>query len=48
MRAEQTKCEQAQKGVDQLIDKLNDLCQQAFNKYECAEDYEGEKQSLSI
>jgi len=26
LRAEMTKCEQAQKGVDALVDKLNDLC----------------------
>ena len=30
LRAEMTKCEMAQKGVDQLVDKLNDLCQKAY------------------
>jgi len=34
--------------VDQLVDQLNDLCQQAFQKYESAEDFEGEKESLSL
>ena len=27
LRAEMTKCEQAQRGIDQLIDKLEDLCE---------------------
>jgi len=31
LRAEMTKCEQAQKGIDELIDKLEDLCQEASN-----------------
>lgn len=31
MRAEMTKCEQAQKGVDQLIDELEDLAEEALN-----------------
>lgn len=31
MRAEMTKCEQAQKGVDQLIDQLEDLCEESIN-----------------
>lgn len=48
MRAEQTKCEQAQKGVDQLVDKLNDLCQQAYTHFNQAEDFTAEKRSLSI
>ena len=26
-----TKCEQAQKGIDQLIDKLEDLCEEALD-----------------
>lgn len=26
-----TKCEQAQKGVDSLIDKLEDLCEEAVD-----------------
>ena len=31
IRAEMTKCEQAQKGVDSLIDKLEDLCEEAVD-----------------
>jgi len=31
LRAEMTKCEQAQKGVDSLIDKLEDLCEEAVD-----------------
>lgn len=31
MRAEMTKCEQAQKGIDSLIDKLEDLCDEAMD-----------------
>lgn len=31
MRSEMTKCEQAQKGVDQLIDQLEDLCEEAVD-----------------
>lgn len=31
MRSEMTKCEQAQKGVDQLIDQLEDLCEEAMD-----------------
>lgn len=31
MRSEMTKCEQAQKGVDQLIDQLEDLCEESIN-----------------
>lgn len=31
MRAEMTKCEQAQKGIDSLIDKIEDLCEEAMD-----------------
>jgi hypothetical protein len=31
LRSEMTKCEQAQKGIDQLIDKLEDLCEEAMD-----------------
>ena len=31
MRSEMTKCEQAQKGVDELIDQLEDLCEEAVD-----------------
>ena len=31
MRSEMTKCEEAQKGVDQLIDQLEDLCEEAMD-----------------
>lgn len=48
LRAEMTKCEMAQKGVDQLVDKLNDLCQQAYQKYNVSSDFLKEKTSLSI
>ena len=30
-RAEMTKCEQAQKGVDSLIDKIEDLCEESVD-----------------
>ena len=31
MRSEMTKCEEAQKGVDQLIDQLEDLCEESMD-----------------
>lgn len=43
-----TKCEQAQKGCDTLVDKLNDLCMQAHQKYSTAKDFEKEKISLTM
>jgi hypothetical protein len=43
-----TKCEEAQKGVDKILSKLEGLCDQAFSGYNDDFDYRNEKQSLSI
>lgn len=43
-----TKCEEAQKGVDKILDKLEALCSKAFNEYSEDFDYSREKQSLSV
>lgn len=45
-----TQCEQAQKGVDQLVDRLTNLCQKAFDNHHYTDDFNfnSEKQSLSI
>ena len=48
LRSEMTKCEEAQKGVDKLLEKLEQLCNKAFNEYSEDFDYSKEKQSLSI
>lgn len=48
LRSEMTKCEEAQKGVDKILDKLEALCNKAFNQYSSDFDYSKEKQSLSI
>ena len=33
LRSEMTKCEEAQKGIDKLLQHLQDLCNQSFNNY---------------
>ncbi len=43
-----TKCEQAQKGIEVMIDRLQRLCDKANNEYGDSFDYNKEKQSLSI
>jgi len=43
-----TKCEEAQKGVDKILQKLATLCHKSFNEYSQDFDYSKEKQSLSI
>jgi hypothetical protein len=48
LRSEMTKCEEAQKGVDKLLEELEMLNFQAFNGYSRDTDYSKEKQSLSI
>mmetsp|Transcript_41807 Transcript_41807/g.63874 ORF Transcript_41807/g.63874 Transcript_41807/m.63874 type:complete len:434 (+) Transcript_41807:2820-4121(+) len=48
LRSEMTKCEEAQKGIDNLMAKLTDLCNQSFNNYTSDFDYSAEPQSLSI
>ena len=48
LRSEMTKCEEAQKGIDKLLQKLGHLCQQSFNNYSQDFDYSKEKSSLSI
>jgi golgin subfamily A member 4 len=48
LRSEMTKCEEAQKGVDKLLDKLEALCNKAHNEYSDDFDYSKEKKSLSI
>lgn len=48
LRSEMTKCEDAQKGVDKLLEQLEKLNLKAFNSYDREFDYAKEKQSLSI
>lgn len=48
LRGEMTKCEQAQKGIDALIEKVQKLCERANNDYPDGFDYSREKQALSI
>jgi hypothetical protein len=43
-----TKCEEAQKGVDKLLEELEMLNFHAFNGYTADYDYSKEKKSLSI
>lgn len=43
-----TKCEEAQKGVDKLLEKIDGLISKAFNEYGRDFDYSKEKVSLSI
>ena len=43
-----TRCEEAQKGVDKILDKLESLCHKAYNEYTQNFDYSKEKSSLSI
>ena len=43
-----TKCEEAQKGIDKILGKLEDLCMSAFENYGNDFDYSREKESLSI
>jgi hypothetical protein len=33
LRSEMTKCEEAQKGIDKILSKLQDLCEQAFSGF---------------
>lgn len=33
LRAEMTKCEDAQKGVEKMLSELEDLCNSAFKNY---------------
>ena len=48
LRSEMTKCESAQKGINELLDQLDDLCAKSFNEYTQDFDYRREKKSLSI
>jgi len=43
-----TKCEEAQKGIDKILDKLEELSNNAFENYGDDFDFGSEKQSLSI
>jgi hypothetical protein len=43
-----TKCEEAQKGVDKILNHLEVLSNRAFHEYGPDFDYAAEKQSLSI
>lgn len=43
-----TKCEEAQKGVDKILNHLEILCDRAFNDYNKDFNYAGEKESLSV
>ena len=49
LRGEMTKCEQAQKGIETLIERLQKLCEKANSgEYHDAFDYGKEKQSLTM
>lgn len=49
LRSEMTKCEDAQKGIDKLLDKLDDLCAKSFSDtYGRDFDYSAEQQSLTL
>jgi pentatricopeptide repeat protein len=48
LRSEMTKCEEAQKGVDKIMEKIQGLISKAFNEYSRDFDYSKEKKSLSI
>ena len=48
LRSEMTKCEEAQKGVDKILAKLETLCDKSFSHYDPDFNYATEKQSLSI
>jgi len=48
LRSEMTKCEEAQKGIDKILAKLEALCDKSFNHYKAGFDYSSEKQSLTI
>ena len=48
LRSEMTKCEEAQKGVDKILEHLAALSGRAFSDYGPDFDYGAEKQSLSI
>ena len=49
LRSEMTKCEDAQKGIDQLLEKLEQLCDKSFSgSYYRDFDYSQEQTSLSI
>lgn len=43
LRSEMTKCEEAQKGIDKLLDELEMLNFQSFNGYSSDYDYSKEK-----
>lgn len=43
-----TKCETAQKGIDQLYEKLQQLCAKSKSEYSDTYDYTKEKLSLSL
>ena len=43
LRSEMTKCEEAQKGIDKLLEKLKALCHKSFNDYTQDFDYSKEK-----
>ena len=48
LRSEMTKCEEAQKSIEKLLNKLQELCEQASSGYHEDFDYSKEKHSLSI
>jgi len=48
LRSEMTKCEEAQKGVDKILNHLEDLCNQAFDNYHEGYNYSSDKEPLSI
>lgn len=48
LRSEMTKCEEAQKGIDKILNHLEDLCNNSFDNYHESFDYKAEKEPLSI
>jgi len=38
-----TKCEEAQKGIDKILQKLEELCEQSFSGYSDDYDYSKER-----
>jgi len=48
LRSEMTKCEEAQKGIDKIMEKVEGLIDKSFNEFSRDFDYSKEKKSLSI
>lgn len=48
LRSEMTKCEEAQKGIDKIMEKVEGLIDRSFNEFSRDFDYSREKKSLAI